>query len=141
MKIILSHLFFIQFITLVFYLPLFAQDKFEKDFNLLFPSAEFIKNIEGPPFVSNGEVTSGTVVGFVYKITLKILIKNPSAINKSLKIITRTPDGIEHFYEFNSEKNNLETDNFYNFSYEVTTKYKGIAQIFTPQEESSVHLK
>ena len=141
MKIILSHFFFIQFITLAFYLPLFAQDKFEKDFNLLFPSAEFIKNIEGPPFVSNGEVTSGTIVGFVYKITLKILIKNPSALNKSLKIITLTPDGIEHFYEFNSEKNNLETDNFYNFSYEVTTKYKGIAQIFTPQEESSVHLK
>jgi len=65
MKIILSHLFFIQFITLVFSLPLFAQDKFEKDFNILFPSAEFIKNIEGPPFVSNGEVTSGTVLGFV----------------------------------------------------------------------------
>jgi len=141
MKIILSHLFFIQFIALVFSLLLFAQDKFEKDFNLLFSSAEFIKNIEGPPFVSNGEVTSGTIVGFVYKITLKILIKNPSAINKSLKIITLTPDGIEYFYEFNSEKNRLETDDFYNFSYEVTTNHKGIAQIFTPQEEISVQLK
>jgi hypothetical protein len=141
MKIILSHLFFIQFITLVFSIPLIAQDNFAKDFNLLFPSAEFIKNIEGPPFRTNGEVTYGTVIGFVYKISIKILIKNPSAINKSLKIITLTPDGIEHFCEFNSEKNNLETDNFYNFSYEVTTRYKGNAQIITPEEEISIQLR
>ncbi len=141
MKQFLSDIIFINIVILVFSIPLFAQDNFAKDFNLIFPYAEFIKNIEGPPFRTNGEVTYGTVVGFVYKISIKILIKNPSAINKSLKIITLTPDGIEHFCEFNSEKNKLETENFYNFSYEVTTKYKGNAQIITPEEEISVYIK
>ncbi len=141
MKQFLLHFFFIPLTLLVFSLPLFAQDKFEKDFNLLFTNAEFIKTLEGPPFVTNGKDSYGTVLGFVYKINMKILIKNPSAINKTLKITTRTPDGIEHFCEFNSEKNMLETNNFYNFTYEVTTKYKGNAQIFTTEEETSVHLK
>lgn len=141
MKKVLSGLVFIYLVVVIFSLPLFAQDNFAKDFNLLFTSAEFIKNIEAPPCLTNGEVTSGTVIGFIYKITIKILIKNPSAINKTLKITTRTPDGIEHFCEFNSERNSLETDKFYSFSYEVITKYKGNAQIFTSEEESSVHLK
>ncbi len=141
MKKVLSNFVFINLVMIIFSLPLFAQDNFAKDFNLLFPSAEIIKNIEVPPFVINGEVTSGTVVGFVYKISIKILIKNPSATNKTLMITTRTPDGVEHFCEFNSERITLETDKFYSFSYDVTTKYKGNAQIFTSEEESSVHLK
>ena len=68
-------------------------------------------------------------------------IKNPSSTNKTLKIVTITPDGIEHSSEFNSEKQRLEIDKFYNFSYEVTTKYKGNARIITPAEENSVFLK
>lgn len=141
MKQVLLSFLFIHLIIIVFALPLFAQDSFAKDFNLLFPDAEFIKTVEGPPFLTNGEVTVGTVIGFVYKINVKILLKNPSSTNKTLKIITITPDGIEHSFEFNSEKQRLEKDKFYNFSYEVTTKYKGSARIITPAEENSVFLK
>ena len=141
MKQVLLSFLFIHLIIIVFALPLFGQDNFAKDFNLLFPDAEFIKTLEGPPFRTNGEETFGTVIGFVYKINVKILIKNPSSTNKTLKIVAITPDGIEHSFEFNSEKQRLETDKFYNFSYEVTTKYKGNAQIFTPKEETSIYLK
>jgi hypothetical protein len=141
MKQVLLSFLFIHLIIIVFALPLFAQDRFAKDFNLLFPDAEFIKTVERPPFLTNGEVTVGTVMGFVYKINVKILIKNPSSTNKTLKIITITPDGMEHSFEFNSEKQRLEIDKFYNFSYEVTTKYKGSARIITPAEENSVFLK
>jgi hypothetical protein len=141
MKQVLLSFLFIHLIIIVFALPLFAQDSFAKDFNLLFPDAEFIKTVERPPFLTNGEVTVGTAMGFVYKINVKILIKNPSSTDKTLKIITITPDGMEHSFEFNSEKQRLEIDKFYNFSYEVTTKYKGNARIITPTEENSVFLK
>jgi hypothetical protein len=139
-QVLLSFLF-INLIIIVFALPLFAQDNFANDFNLLFPDAEFIKTVEGPPFLTNGEVTVGTVIGFVYKIKAKILIKNSSSTNKTFKIITITPDGIEHSFKFNSEKQSLEIDKLYNFSYEVTTKYKGTARIITQSEENSVFLK
>jgi hypothetical protein len=69
MKQVLLSFLFIHLIIIVFALPLFGQDNFAKDFNLLFPDAEFIKTLEGPPFRTNGEETFGTVIGFVYKIT------------------------------------------------------------------------
>lgn len=140
MKQFLLGLTLFSFFSFTFSLHLFAQDKFQKDFNLLFAETAFIKPLERPPFITNGEDSYGTVIGFIYKISIKILIKNPSATNKPLKIITKTPDGIEHFCEFNSEKSTLETNLFYNFTYEISTKYKGNAKIFTSEEECSVFL-
>jgi hypothetical protein len=141
MKQFLPYLLTIYLILFLFSSPLFAQDRFAKDFNLFLGKVNFIKTLEGPPYRTDGENTYGIVIGFVYKINLKIIIKNLSAINKSLNIIFKTPDGIEHFCEFNSEKKKLELNQFYNFSFEIKTKYKGNAQILTSDEDISVYLK